>query len=80
MKLISNNSTMTASSRFKNRKCGMCNGHGFTKYLTNNPALTNAETQAIHIPCPACGGLGFVYELEVTIGPAKQDEPHGEKD
>lgn len=78
MGFIFNNSTMTASSRFESRKCGMCNGHGFIKYLVNSLVSSNAETQAIHMTCPACGGQGFVSELVVTIGPAKQEEPHNQ--
>lgn len=50
------------------KPCPMCKGHGYIIYSKASSTSANAQVTQLHITCPSCGGLGYIYEFTVTAG------------
>lgn len=47
------------------RPCGLCHGHGALTQVTTSHT-SSGEPIKLNVTCPACGGLGYVYDFVVT--------------
>lgn len=49
------------------KPCSTCKGHGYMIYSKASNTTAAPDVQW-HVPCPSCGGLGYIYDLSITAG------------